>query len=119
MGSGSSSSSSSSKTDNYDNRVVAEDDAVVINSGSSLSLVDEFPEDVKDLVYDILAFAGDVGEAALDVTEQSIRSVNSANSALGDRLTEIEQGGTKQFTSIAAIAVIAMVAIYVIFRKKS
>ena len=118
MGSGSKSkSSSTTETTSEDNRVVAEQDSIVINSGSSLELTDEFPEDVKDMMENILSFAGDVGQGALDVTEQSIKSVNMANSALGNRLTEIEQGGTKQFIGIAALAVIALAAIMV-FRKR-
>ena len=114
-----SSSKSTTQTTNTDNRVVAESDSIVINAGSSLSVTDEFPVEVRTLVYDILTMVGDVGNAALDVTKVSISSVNSDNEKLGERLTEIEQGGTKQFIGIAALAVVAIIAIAVIKKRKT
>lgn len=104
-------SSSSTTTSNADNRVIAEADSVVINSGSSLDYTEEFPEGVQEFVYDILEFAGDVGQGALDVTKDSLDVVEGANISLGERLVQIEQGGANNFIGIAALVVIAVVVV--------
>lgn len=111
MGSKSSSKSSSS-TQNYDNRAASEAGSVLVNAGSTLEMINEFPDEVKGIVVDILQFAGDVGKGALDVTNRSIDTVTKVNESLGERLTTIEQGGADKMIGSAVLAVIAVVAIF-------
>lgn len=99
-------SKSTSTTQNVDARVVGEQDSIVVNAGSSLQVVDEFPEDVQNLVFDILNFAGDVGRTAVD-------SVNKANDALGERLIQTETGNQGNYMLYVLIFVAVIVAMLV------
>lgn len=115
-GSSKSSSSNTTQTTSQDNRVAADNNAVALGNGASLSYLDQFNDQVKDAFLALIGLARDAGTVAAGFASNAIKANEDALSKVTDTQQKANDlntlGSGTLFKDLFPIAGVVLVFIF-------
>jgi hypothetical protein len=112
--------SSATQSNQEDNRVVADNGALVLGKGAGIQINDSFSDNVLNAFKETIQLVRDAGQVAVDSNSKVVDASQQTLAAVTTALERQQKGTTTTFTDMLPMILIAGVAVIVfwtIFRK--